>query len=198
MLTYRKYVAMIIGSFLISIGTNFFLVPQKILDGGVIGIALIANYAFDLHIGFVIILCSIPMFIAAWIFNREIFYNSLSGMMISSLAIDLLSPYQAYFLKFFAPSAIPSAFLGGGLIGTGVGVMLINHASTGGTDMVAHFLTKYVPLNVGVIILLMDMIIIGIGGTMFSVHTFWNSIITIVSGSVATGLITNKYGTRMQ
>lgn len=84
-------------------GDQFFLVPHKVLDGGVIGIALIANYVFDLHIGFVIILCSIPMFIAAWMLNREIFYNSLSGMLISSFVIDLLSPLQTDFLRFFAP-----------------------------------------------------------------------------------------------
>ena len=72
MVSFRKHVIIVIGSFLIAMGTNF-LVPHKVLDGGVIGIALIANYVFDLHIGFVIILCGIPMFIATWILNREIF-----------------------------------------------------------------------------------------------------------------------------
>lgn len=116
MLSFRKHVIIVIGSFLIAMGTNFFLVPHKVLDGGVIGIALIANYVFDLHIGFVIILCSIPMFIAAWMLNREIFYNSLSGMLISSFVIDLLSPLQTDFLRFFAPHVIISAPIGGALI----------------------------------------------------------------------------------
>ncbi|EGG31390.1 YitT family protein [Paenibacillus sp. HGF5] len=192
MLSFRKHVIIVIGSFLIAMGTNFFLVPHKVLDGGVIGIALIANYVFDLHIGFVIILCSIPMFIAAWMLNREIFYNSLSGMLISSFVIDLLSPLQTDFLRFFAPHVIISAPIGGALIGAGLGLMLRNDASTGGTDLLAHFLARYVPLNVGVIILLMDAVIIGFGGVLLSGSTFVYSILTIVAGGFTTGMITQK------
>lgn len=192
MLSFRKHVIIVIGSFLIAMGTNFFLVPHKVLDGGVIGIALIANYVFDLHIGFVIILCSIPMFIAAWMLNREIFYNSLSGMLISSFVIDLLSPLQTDFLRFFAPDVIISAPIGGALIGAGLGLMLRNDASTGGTDLLAHFLARYLPVNVGVIILLMDAVIIGFGGVLLSGSTFAYSILTIVAGGFTTGMITQK------
>lgn len=192
MVSLRKHVIILIGSVLIAMGTNFFLVPHKVLDGGVIGIALIANYVFDLHIGFVIILCSIPMFIAAWILNREIFYNSLSGMLISSFVIDLLSPLRADFLQLFAPNVIFSAAIGGALIGTGLGLMLRNNASTGGTDLLAHFLARYLPLNVGVIILLMDAVIIGVGGILLSGSTFVYSVLTIISGGFTTGMCTQR------
>lgn len=193
MLSLRKHVIIVIGSLLISIGTNFFLVPHKILDGGVIGIALIANYVFDLHIGFVIVLCGIPMFIAAWVLNREIFYNSLSGMLISSFMIDLLSPLRRDVAQIFAPNILYSAPIGGALIGIGLGFMLRNDASTGGTDLLAHFLAKYVPLNVGLIILIMDAIIIGVGGILLSGSTFMYSLLTIFAGGVTTGICTHKH-----
>lgn len=190
--TIIKYFVIVLGSFLISVGTNFFLVPYKVLDGGVIGIALITNYLFDAHIGFIIILCSIPMFIAAWLLNRAIFYNSLTGMLISSFVIDLLSPFQLFFHQHVAFGAIPSASVGGFLIGTGLGLMLRFETSTGGTDLLAHFLSRYLPLNVGIIILLMDAVIIGIGGVLLSSETFILSIFTIVSGGLATGMCTQK------
>jgi len=193
MLSLRKHVIIVIGSLLISIGTNFFLVPHKILDGGVIGIALIANYVFDLHIGFVIVLCGIPMFIAAWVLNREIFYNSLSGMLISSFMIDLLSPLRRDAAQIFATNILYSAPIGGALIGIGLGFMLRNDASTGGTDLLAHFLAKYVPLNVGLIILLMDAMIIGVGGILLSGSTFMYSLLTIFAGGVTTGICTHKH-----
>ncbi|UNK17371.1 YitT family protein [Paenibacillus sp. N3/727] len=191
-----KYFIIIIGSILIAAGTNFFLVPYKVLDGGVIGIALITNYLFDLHIGFVIILCSIPMFMAAWLLNRAIFYNSLTGMLISSFVIDLLSPLQPIFHPYLDWGSIPSASAGGFLIGTGLGIMLRFETSTGGTDLLAHFLARRIPLNVGVIILLMDAIIIGIGGLLLSGSTFVLSIFTIISGGIATGLCTMKRWSR--
>lgn len=187
-----KYFIMIIGSFLIAAGTNFFLVPYKVLDGGVIGIALIVNYVFDLHIGFVIILCSIPMFMAAWLLNRSIFYNSLTGMLISSFVIDLLSPLRSVFHPYLDWGAIPGAVAGGLLIGTGLGMMLRFETSTGGTDLLAHFLARRIQLNEGIIILLMDAVIIGVGGLLLSGSTFVLSIFTIVSGGAATGLCTMK------
>lgn len=192
MQTIIKYIVIVIGSFLIAAGTNFFLVPHKVLDGGVIGIALITNYLFDVHIGFVIILCSIPMFMAAWLLNREIFYNSLTGMLISSFVIDLLSPLQSFFQQNVSIGAIPSASVGGLLIGAGLGIMLRFETSTGGTDLLAHFLSRRIPLNVGVIILLMDAVIIGVGGLLLSGDTFILSIFTIVFGGLATGMCTQR------
>lgn len=191
---FLKYFIMVFGSVLIGIGTNAFLVPHKVLDGGIIGIALIANYVLDMHIGFVIILCSVPIFLAAWLLNREIFYNSLTGMLISSFMIDLLSPLQSSFREIEWLGAIPSAAAGGFLIGMGLGLMLRFETSTGGTDLLAHFISKSVPLNVGFIILLMDAVIIGVGGFLLTWETFVQSLFTIAAGGLATGLCTLKQG----
>jgi len=57
-----RYLIILLGSLLVAAGTNFFLVPYKILDGGIIGIALIINYLFDAKIGVAVILCSFPIF----------------------------------------------------------------------------------------------------------------------------------------
>ena len=165
------------------------------MDGGVIGIALIANYVFDLHIGFVIILCKDSHVYRDLDIKSRNFYNSLSGMLISSFIIDLLSPRNRIF-AIFAPNVILSALLGGALIGAGLGFMLRHNASTGGTDLLAHFLAKYLPLNVGVIILLMDAVIIGFGGFLLSGSTFMYSVLTIVAGGFTTGMFTRSVGSK--
>ena len=75
MLSLRKLSIIVLGSLLIAIGTDFYLVPFKVLDGGIIGIALIMNYMFGFKIGLVIILCSIPIFRISWVRNRTFFYK---------------------------------------------------------------------------------------------------------------------------
>lgn len=196
MLLWPKFIAILMGSIFISTGINFFLIPYKILDGGIFGISLIINYLFGVKIGLVIMFCSIPVFIIAWFRNRAIFYNSLFGMIVSSFLIELLVPFQYQFQYYVEMNAISNSFsssiIGGFLVGTGLGIMLRYETSTGGTDLLAHFFSKYVALNVGVIILLMDGLIIGIGGLLLSKETFIHSAITIVSGGVATGLCTLK------
>lgn len=185
-----KYVIILLSSLLIAAGTNFFLVPYKILDGGIIGISLIINYISGIKIGLAILACSLPIFLLAWFREREIFYNSILGLLSSSFLIELLSPLQYHFLYYIELGSVSSAIIGGFLMGTGLGLMLRFKASTGGTDLLAKFIQRYIPLNVGVIIFLSDAVIIGAGGLLISKETFFHSILTIVSGGVATGLCT--------
>ncbi|AIQ23430.1 YitT family protein [Paenibacillus sp. NPDC058367] len=185
-----RYLIILLGSLLVAAGTNFFLVPYKILDGGIIGIALIINYLSGAKIGVAIILCSFPIFLLAWLKERDIFYNSVLGLLISSFLIELLGPFQYHFLYYFEFGSISSAIIGGFLMGTGLGIMLRFKASTGGTDLLAQFIKRYVPLNLGFIIFLTDFMIIGAGGLLISKETFFHSILTIISGGVATGLCT--------
>ncbi|MGN7765074.1 YitT family protein [Paenibacillus sp. 22594] len=189
-----KYAIILLSSLLIAAGTNFFLVPYKILDGGIIGIALIINYISGTKIGLAIVLCSLPVFLLAWIKERDIFYSSVLGLMVSSFLIELLGPLQYYFLYYVELGSISSAIIGGFLMGSGLGLMLRFNASTGGTDLLAKFMKRYIPLNVGVIIFLTDMLIIGAGGLLISKETFFHSILTILSGGVATGLCTLEDG----
>ncbi|MNO23504.1 hypothetical protein D3C76_133070 [compost metagenome] len=185
-----KYAVILLASLLIAIGTNFFLVPYKILDGGIIGIALIINYMSGAKIGLAVLLCSLPVFLLAWLKERDIFYSSVLGLIVSSLLIELLAPLQYHFLYYVELGSISSAIIGGFLMGTGLGLMLRFKASTGGTDLLAKFIQRYIPLNLGVIIFLTDALIIGAGGLLISKETFFHSILTILSGGVATGLCT--------
>lgn len=89
-----KSLVIIIGSIALSLGINVFLTPHEILDGGVVGLALILHYLYKLKIGLMIILISIPIFIIAWFKYRAYFYNSVHGLITSSFIIDLLKPVR--------------------------------------------------------------------------------------------------------
>ncbi|CAM3354500.1 YitT family protein [Paenibacillus lupini] len=190
MLSWRKWAAIILGSLLISAGINFFLMPLMILDGGLIGIALIVNYLFHVQVGLTMLICSIPIFALAWFQSRSMIYQSINGLLLSSYVIDLLSPYRFYFLYYIEWTPFTRAVIGGFCIGTGIGIMLRNGSTTGGTDLLAHYLSRYIPLNVGVIIFLTDFLIIGTGAFLLPENTFLLSLITVAAGGVATSLCT--------
>ncbi|MGM0884619.1 MAG: YitT family protein [Bacillota bacterium] len=192
MLSLRKFAAIIIGSILIAIGINFFLIPLGVLDGGIIGIALIINYLFDVKVGLVMLLCSTPIFVLAWYYNRDMLYYSIIGLLFSSYVIDLMEPYQYYFLYYIEWTPFTRSVLGGFIIGTGIGTMIRYESSTGGTDLLAQFFAKFVPINVGLIILMMDLMIISLGELLLPGDTFLLSLITITTGGIATSLCTLK------
>ncbi|ATP42373.1 hypothetical protein CSE16_05480 [Solibacillus sp. R5-41] len=182
----KKGFALIIGSIFLSLGINLFLVPHKILDGGTVGIGLIINYIWGLNTGLTIIILSIPIFIFAWFKYRNYFYNSLHGMIISSFFIDLLTPVN----NLVEIEAIYSSILGGIFVGIGIGLMLKNKTSTGGTDFIAQFLCDKTGINAGIFILLMDSIVIIWGGILLSSETFYLSIITLLFVGITTSYIT--------
>lgn len=186
----QKALAIVVGSIFLSIGINFFLVPFELLDGGIIGIGLILNYLIGLKAGLAIIFLSIPVFVLAWIHNRTYFFNSLHGMLVSSFTIDFLFPFHQSFSSSFNFSPISSSIVGGIFVGVGIGIMLRFETSTGGTDLIAQFLSDKVHINVGVMIFIIDAIVICIGGLLLSKDTFLLSVVTIIFVGMATSLCT--------
>jgi uncharacterized membrane-anchored protein YitT (DUF2179 family) len=190
--SFAQCVAIIIGSLLIALGINFFLMPYQIMDGGFIGISLIFHYLFGFKVGGIIILCSIPVFLVAWIQERMFPYGSLLGMLLSSFITDLLEPYSYHFLTYVALSSVSSSIIGGFFVGTGLGVMLRNKVSTGGTDLLAQYIARDFSINVGYIILIIDAVVIGLGGLLIPAESFVLSIFKITSGAMATILCTSR------
>ncbi|MEG0259052.1 MAG: YitT family protein [Lysinibacillus sp.] len=181
----KKGLVIIVGSIFLYLGINLFLTPYEILDGGVVGLALILYYLYKLKIGLMIIILSIPIFIVAWFKYRTYFYNSLHGLIISSFMIDLLKPVRSL----IQIEAIYSSILGGIFVGIGIGLMLRFKTSTGGTDLIAQFLSYKTGINVGILIFVIDSMVILLGGLLLSSSTLLLSIITILVVGMTTSVI---------
>ncbi|WP_339061712.1 YitT family protein [Tepidibacillus marianensis] len=182
--------SILLGSLLLAVGIDFFIMPFHLLDGGVIGLALIVNYLTGFKVGFMIILFSFPIYLLAWFKSKSFFYNSLHGLLISSFLIDWVYPYTYYFHYYIHVTPLESSITGGLFVGTGVGVMLRAGASTGGFDLLAQFLAKQFSINVGMVIFLFDSTIITLGGMLVLKNNLLLSFITVISVGVATSLLT--------
>lgn len=193
LLSLRKVIAIVIGSLLIASGIDFFLMPIKVLDGGVIGLALIANYLFGAKVGFVLFMCSVPIFAYTWVRDRSLFFHSLYGMLFLSYFIDLLAEQRFPYTAAVISHPFLSSVVGGVCIGVGFGIMLRNNTSTGGIDLLAKLAARRLGINVGILILLMDAMVVCIGGVLFSAETFFLSIATIGVGGLATTFVTVKH-----
>jgi uncharacterized membrane-anchored protein YitT (DUF2179 family) len=188
----KKIMATIIGSIFLAIGINVFLVPHHLLDGGIIGIGLIVKYIWHVKAGLTIILLSIPLYIIAWFYYRPFFYNSLHGLLFSSLMIDVFSVLRGAIVL----DPILSSIIGGVLVGFGIGMMLREETSTGGTDLLAQFIARMTNWNVGIIIFLMDALIITIGSFIIDSTSFLYSLIVVTVVGVVTTMLTQSKGWR--
>ena len=180
---YQKLVATLVGSLLLGIGINGFLVPNHLIDGGIIGIALILHYHFGLQTGMAMVVLSLPICLFAAMNERGYFFGSLQGLLISSLFIDFLSPLQTQ----FSVSGLAGSLIGGVIIGTGVALMLRYETSTGGTDLLAKIISKTTSLNIAFVIIFIDGLIVLAGLAVLELENFLYSCLAIVT----IGLITS-------
>lgn len=171
-----------------ALGINIYLIPHEVLDGGVIGIGLILHYIMGLKTGLMIIVISIPIFMIAWFYNKSYFYNSMHGLLISSLFIDVFQPIQS--LSMIHP--LISSIIGGVFIGCGIGIMLRFKTSTGGTDLIAQIIAEMLLMNTGVVIFILDFVIILIGGLLISPTKLFLSFVTILFVGIATSIFTKS------
>ncbi|MER2237423.1 MAG: YitT family protein, partial [Psychrobacillus sp.] len=88
--------------------------------------------------------------------------------------------------------SVPSAIVGGSMVGIGIGFMLRYRTSTGGTDLIAQFISAKTGVNVGINIFVIDSLVLVVGGLLLSMDSFLLSIMTILSVAMTTSLIARK------
>ncbi len=133
--------------------------PNHIGFGGVTGLAQIANrFVEALPIGGVVIVLNIPLFLLGWrLLGGRVLVSSLYAMACSSLMIDVLNG-----LFTFEPmEPMLAAVIGGVLLGVGLGLVFLQSATTGGTDLLARLLKlKFGWLPMGKLLLCIDLVVI--------------------------------------
>nr|WP_172418806.1 YitT family protein [Geobacillus subterraneus] len=184
----RKLSAIVGGSVLLGIGINVFFVPHHLLDGGMIGLGLIAKYVWHVQAGLTMIVLSVPLYLAAWFYYRPFFYNSLHGLLFSSWMIDVLSGLRGI----VTVDPLLAAVIGGTFVGAGIGVMLREETSTGGTDLLAQFISRLTNWNVGVIIFVIDVCIISVGSLLIDAAPFVHSLVVVTVVGIVTTILTHQ------
>lgn len=154
-----QYLVILLGCVLYAVGFQFFLYPNSIVSGGIVGIAMIINAALPrFPVGVMTILMNVPLFLFAWKhFGTNFLVASVVGTVVSSLFVD----WFATFGIVLTSDAMLASFIGGVIKGAGLGIIYFVGATTGGIDIVAKFLRRKYPfINFGTIILIIDVFII--------------------------------------
>ncbi len=153
------YLWITLASAVYAVGFNWCYEPNQIGFGGITGLGQIINYLLPwAPIGTVVIILNVPLFILGWKFlGGHILISSLYAMFISSVAIDLL--HLVY--QFQPMDPMLACIFGGVLMGGSLGIVFLQGATTGGTDLVARLLKlRFSWLPMGKILLAVDLSVI--------------------------------------
>ena len=153
------YLWITIASALYAVGFNWCYEPNQIGFGGITGVGQIINHFLPwAPIGTVVILLNIPLFLLGWKFlGGHLLVSSLYAMFISSVFIDLL-----HMLHTFQPmDPMLATIFGGVLMGGSLGIVFLQGATTGGTDLIARLVKlRLAWLPMGKLLLAVDLLVI--------------------------------------
>ncbi len=154
-----------LGAFVAAVGIDVFLVPNKIAAGGVSGIATILHYTIHVPVGMTMLVINILLFTLAFLLLGPAFgVKSIYGTIALSVFVDL---FARFFPVTYTHDIMLAVIFGDLLTGIGLATIFLQDASTGGTDIIAMILNKYLGLDIGQGLLFIDFTITFFAGLFF-------------------------------
>ncbi len=141
----REYIFITLGTALVAVSFSLFFIPNSIAPGGVSGVATLLNSLFGWRVGLLILIINVPIYIFSFkTFGyvkviRSMYATALMAMMIDYVKIP------ADFVKSISSDILLSSLFGGVLMGAGLGLVIRNNSTTGGTDMIAGLVHGWFP-----------------------------------------------------
>ena len=170
----KKYLVLIIGSLIYSAGLEIFLVPNNIIDGGIVGISIMASYLTGIPFGVYMLVLNLPFLYLGY---KQIGKTFAISTIISIIALSIFSEFlepvpqitQDYFL---------AAIFGGIIAGAGVGLVIRQGGSLDGTEITAIILDRKTSFSVGEVVMFFNLFILGAAGFVFGWDKAMYSLVT--------------------
>jgi uncharacterized membrane-anchored protein YitT (DUF2179 family) len=162
------YAQIVLGSFLVGVGTNLFLVPNNVVSGGITGISILIHSLLHTPVGVGIFILNIPLLWLGWRYAGGIrfFLRTALAVAVLSLSVDLTAP----FLTAPTHDRLLVICYGGLLDGIGLGLVFRGRGTTGGTDILARLARRFFGLPLGQSLLIMNVLIFGVAAFRFGLE----------------------------
>lgn len=168
---FKTYGLIVLGTFVMAIGYVVFISPLKLAPGGVYGIAIILHHLFNFPIGLSGICLDLPLLLIGTLWLGPKFgAKTLVGVISLPTFISILEKMYGYAPLIALPgdpmTPDPSAnfiiaLCGGVIIGVGLGLIFKTRATSGGSDIIAMILAKYLKhIPLGTLLICVDSTIV--------------------------------------
>lgn len=159
----KRVILIILGSLLVSVGLEIFLIPNNIIDGGVIGISIITSYLTKMPVGLFTFVLNLPfLFIGYKQIGKTFALSTLLAITVMSLGTHFLHPVPGVTDDFLL-----AAVFGGVILGVGVGTVIRYGGSLDGTEIIGILIAKKGSFSVGEIVMFFNLFILSSAGFIF-------------------------------
>ncbi len=169
----NKLFFLTLGAFVAAFALECFLVPNNIIDGGIVGISMILSYITKYNLGLLIFVINIPFILLAFTKMGKYFvFQTLYAVAMLAIGINI---FQAHHIT---DDLLLATVFGGIILGTGVGIVLKNEGSLDGTEIMSLVLSKKFGFSVGEIIMGFNVFIYFGAGLVFGWNKAMYSVLT--------------------
>src|SRR5690554_397574 len=174
---WKDYLTIIVGSFMYALGVTQFIMPHQFVIGGLTGIAVLLNYAFNLPVSLLVLVMNALLLLLAFrILGSEFLVKTIVGVALLSLFIGMFE--QVQWDPIMTDEPLMAGLIGAILGGSGVGLLMSVNGSSGGTDIIVLIINKFRHITPGRTMLLVDLVIVS------SSYLIFRSVDTIVFGII--------------
>ena len=169
-----------LGAALYAVSTILFIFPNEILLGGTSGIAVILSNALPLSAGDFSVIMNASLIVLAFVFlGRGMAAKTLVGSLLATVFIGLGDKIITLHAPVLTNDFL-AAIAGASIIAVASGIMFYVDSSSGGTDIVALILRKFIHINIGRALFVSDVLIVIIGGVISGLMSALSSILGFI------------------
>ncbi len=162
----KSYLGMAVGALLAAISLRVFLIPNELIDGGVIGISLILAKLYGTsYLSFFLIALNLPFLYLAYRFIRRSFvFYMLAAVLLFAFFLSILErPWPL-----FSADRLEAIVIGGAILGAGAGMIIRHGGCTDGTEILAILINRKKGYTVGQVIMFLNIFIFTAYGWIFN------------------------------
>lgn len=162
-----------LGALIAAFALEGFLIPNNIIDGGIIGISMMTSYITKLNLGAIIVLFNLPFLFLGYKKMGKMFVATvLYGVSMLGIFVNLIHNTQV------TESDLLATVFGGIILGFGVGLILRNDGALDGTEILSISIAKKLGFSVGEIIMFFNFFIYSAAGFLYGWDSAMYSILT--------------------
>ncbi len=174
----RDAILMLLGVLSAGLGLRGFLMPNGFIDGGVMGISLLANHQTNIALSIFILLLNIPFLLLGY---QQISPGFSMRSILAIIALALAVAFIPY--PIITHDKLLVSVFGGFFLGVGIGLAIRGGGVIDGTEVLAIYLNRRTSLSVGDFILIFNIAIFSAAAYLLSVEVALYSILTYLSAS---------------
>ncbi len=175
-----KMLFITLGAFLAAFAIEGFLIPNQMIDGGIVGISMMVSYLTKINLGILLFVLNVPFILLALkIYGKMFIFQTFYAVTVFSIFVELVGGK----IGIVTHDGLLVAVFGGMILGAGVGLVLRNNSSLDGTEILAITLTKKFPVSVGEIIMFVNIFIYTCAGFIYGWDKAMYSALTYFTAS---------------